>query len=79
MADREDEPIEIVKRIETPHTENEESGKKEEIVHVNENIYVNDSVSTDEEYRKKEKKSSSNMTFWLVNQDVFSTDFYFVK
>jgi nucleoid-associated protein YgaU len=61
MADREDEPIEIVKRIETPHTENEESGKKEEIVHVNENIYVNDSVSTDEEYRKKEKKSSKKI------------------
>jgi len=28
-----------------------------------------------------EKKSSSNMTFWLVNQDVFGTDciLYFVK
>ena len=30
-------------------------------------------------FRKKKKKSSSNMNFWLVNQEVFGTDFYFVK
>ena len=61
MADREDEPIEIVKRIETPHTKSEELEKKEESVYVNENIYVHETVAPYEEYIEEEKKPSKKV------------------
>ena len=55
MAAREDEPIEIVKRIETPQTEVEELEKKEETVPVQETIY------RDEKYYEEEKKPSKKV------------------
>ena len=57
MAAREDEPIEIVKRIETPQTEREEVEKKEEIVYVPEPV----PVANNEEYQEKEQKSSKRI------------------
>jgi nucleoid-associated protein YgaU len=54
MADREDEVIEIVKRIESPRRESEElEEKKEEIVYIHETLTTNE---TDTEEKKTSKK-----------------------
>ena len=55
MAAKEDEQIEIVKRIETPQTEQKEVEKKEEIV------YVHETIANNEEYQEKEKKPSKRV------------------
>ena len=66
MANREDEPIEIVKRIEAPRRDNEELEEKEENIYVDEYVYVHEPVPTNEEYIQEEEKKSSKKVLPLL-------------
>ena len=66
MANREDEPIEIVKRIEAPRRDSEELEEKEENIYVDEYVYVHEPVPTNEEYIQEEEKKTSKKVLPLL-------------
>jgi len=67
MADREDEPREIVKRIETPKTESKEVEKKEETVHINEAIPNHEEYQEEEHEEKKTSKKVLPLLFGITS------------